>query len=70
MSARASAVAQAIRRLEQYRAGRTVQPGVFSTLDEAILDAPFEVNSGDQWLNYLKPGRMVRREGVQVPLKK
>lgn len=70
MSARASAVAQAIRRLEQYRAGRTVQPGVFSTLDEAILDAPFEVNSGDQWLNYLKPGRMVRREGVQFPLKK
>lgn len=70
MSARASAVAQAIRRLEQYRAGRTVQPGMFSTLDEAILDAPFEVNSGDQWLNYLKPGRMVRREGVQFPLKK
>ena len=70
MPGRGEAIATAMRRLEQYKAGRTVQPGMFSTLDEAILDAPFEMNSGDQWLNYLKPGRMVRREGVQFPLKK
>ncbi len=61
---------RALRRLNQYKQGRTVQPGMFSTLDEAIQEAPFDVNSADQWAKYLTPGRMVKREGAQFPLKK
>jgi hypothetical protein len=43
---------------------------MFSTLDEIIADAPFETNSIDQWRKYLKPGRVLKREGTQFPLKK
>jgi len=63
-------VNQALEKLRQFDRGNTVQPGMFSTLDEAIKDAPFDVNSMEQWRKYLQPGRMVKREGVQFPLKK
>lgn len=55
---------------DKYNRGKTVQPGMFSTLDELIADAPFDEVPADQWRKYLKPGRMLRREGVQFPLKK
>lgn len=59
-----------VRRLNQYKEGKTAQPGMFSTLDEVIKEAPFDTNSADQWAKYLTPGRMLKREGAQFPLKK
>ena len=46
------------------------QEGFFSILDELITNAPIDEVSGDQWRNYLKPGRALDREGVQFPLQK
>lgn len=68
--AKAAQLARSLRLLDQYKRGKTVQPGIFSTLDEIIAEAPFETNSIDQWRAYLKPGRMLKREGTQFPLKK
>lgn len=68
--AKAAELAGALRRLQQYTQGKTVQPGMFSTLDEIIADAPFEKNNAEQWASYLQPGRMLKREGIQFPLKK
>lgn len=62
--------AGALSRLKAYIDGQTVQPGMFSTLDELIKEAPFEANTLDQWKAYLKPGRMLKREGAEFPLKK
>lgn len=42
----------------------------FSTLHELIKGAPMEQMPPDQWANYLKPGRMLKREGLEFPLKK
>lgn len=61
---------EGLERLRRYVQGQTLQPGMFSTLDEIIKDAPFDVNTANQWRAYLKPGRMLKREGVQFPLKK
>jgi len=68
--AKYDAALEALRRLNQYKEGRTVQPGMFSTLDEAIKDAPFEVRTAKDWADYLQPGRMVKREGAEFPVKK
>jgi hypothetical protein len=55
---------------DKYNRGKTVQPGVFSTLDELIADAPFDEVPASQWRKYLTPGRTLKREGVEFPLKK
>lgn len=59
----------AIQELKEYRDSLAPQRGFFSTLDKLIEEAPFEDAPVDQWMNYLKPGRMYRREGLQFPLK-
>lgn len=66
----ATSATRALRLLDQYKRGKTTQPGMFSTLDEIIADAPFDTNSADQWAKYLTPGRILKREGAQFPLKK
>ncbi len=66
----ATSATRALRLLDQYKRGKTTQPGMFSTLDEIIAEAPFDTNSADQWAKYLAPGRMLKREGAQFPLKK
>jgi hypothetical protein len=58
-----------LRKAEQYVLNKLPQTGFFSTLDELIASAPFEENSIEQWRNYLKPGRVLEREGVRFPLK-
>jgi len=66
---RGTYIRDALERLRQFEQGNTVQPGMFSTLDELIKDAPQDM-TGDQWIAYLKPGRMLKRGDAQFPLKK
>lgn len=56
--------------LKEYAHALSPQKGMFSTLDELVQQAPFEKGSVDQWRGYLKPGRMLKREGMEFPLKK
>lgn len=56
--------------LKEYANALAPQRGMFSTLDELVQQAPFEKGSVDQWRGYLKPGRMLKREGMEFPLKK
>ena len=70
MAKKAKDLSEGLARLRAYVQGQTVQPGMFSTLDELIQEAPFESNTFDQWKKYLQPGRMLKREGAQFPLKK
>lgn len=55
---------------DQYVKNKLPQTGFFSTLDALVEDAPFEKAPFEQWKNYLKPGRVLEREGVRFPLKK
>lgn len=56
--------------LKEYANALAPQKGMFSTLDELVQQAPFEQGTPEQWLGYLKPGRMLKREGIEFPLKK
>jgi hypothetical protein len=60
----------ALRELREYAESLAPQKGFFSTLDQLIQAAPFERGSEAQWRGYLKPGRMLKREGMEFPLKK
>lgn len=53
----------------QYLKNKLPQVGMFSTLDEAIQNAPQKQMTGQQWRQYLKPGMTVSRAGVTFPLK-
>lgn len=55
--------------LKEYVHGLVPQKGMFSTLDELVQSAPFEKAPADQWANFLKPGRMLKRGDLQFPLK-
>lgn len=55
--------------LSEYRNALAPQLGFFSTLDELIREAPFERGSAEQWSGYLQPGRMLKRDEAQFPLK-
>jgi hypothetical protein len=55
--------------LREYANSLGPQKGFFSTLDELIDKAPFERAPVSEWRNYLKPGRMLKRDEVQFPLK-
>lgn len=44
--------------------------GMFSTLDELIEAAPQDRMTVKQWKEYLAPGRVLTREGINFPLKK
>lgn len=66
---RTGTLRDALQVLKEYRNSRAPQKGFFSTLDQAIQDAPFENAPLEQWRGYLKPGRMVRRGDMQFPLK-
>ena len=68
--AKATLVRSALDALREYEHSGAPQPGMFSVLDEAIQAAPFETAPGSEWVNYLQPGRMIEREGVQFPLRK
>lgn len=57
-------------RLKEYQRSLAPQLGFFSTLDELVQGAPFEQAPGREWQNYLQPGRMLRRDEAQFPLKK
>lgn len=67
---KAGEVRKVLDAIAAYLHGRTPQKGMFSTLDEMIQEAPFEKGTGEQWAGYLKPGRPLRREGAEFPLKK
>lgn len=54
----------------EYLRGKVPVQGMFSTLDEAIQQAPLERAPAEEWAGYLQPGRAVTREGIQFPLKK
>ena len=47
-----------------------LEKGFFSPLQEAVRQAPQKKMPVEQWQNYLKPGRMVKREGMKFPIKK
>lgn len=53
----------------QYLKNKLPQLGMFSTLDEAVSNAPQKQMSAEQWQQYLKPGLQVSRAGVNFPLK-
>lgn len=53
----------------QYLKAKMPQAGFFSTLDELIQNSPQAQMPADQWQNYLRPGRVFNREGVNFPLK-
>jgi hypothetical protein len=53
----------------QYLKNKLPQMGMFSTLDEAIQNAPQKQMTAEQWQQYLKPGMTVSRAGVNFPLK-
>lgn len=53
----------------QYLKNKLPQVGMFSTLDEAIQNAPQKRMTPEQWQQYLKPGMTVSRAGVNFPLK-
>lgn len=55
--------------LATWKENKLPQEGFFSTLDELVATAPDEVMPAYMWQNYLKPGRMLDREGVKFPLK-
>lgn len=55
--------------LKEYANALAPQRGMFSTLDELVQQAPFEKGSAEQWQGFLKPGRMLKREGMEFPLK-
>ena len=59
----------ALDELREYANSLAPQKGFFSTLDELIQEAPFERAPAEQWRGYLQPGRMLKREGTQFPLK-
>lgn len=62
-------VRTALDELKEYAHGLVPQKGMFSTLDELVQQAPFERAPADQWANYLKPGKMLKRGDMQFPLK-
>lgn len=59
----------AVRR-EMWRNSKAPMPGMFSTLDELIQQAPIpDEAKAAQWEEYLRPGRALVREDVTFPLK-
>lgn len=59
----------AVRR-EMWRNSKAPMPGMFSTLDELIQQAPVpDEAKAAQWEEYLRPGRALVREDVTFPLK-
>lgn len=59
-----------LQELREYAESLAPQRGMFSTLDQLIQQAPFAQAPAVQWKNYLQPGRMLRRDEAQFPLKK
>ncbi|WP_455363618.1 hypothetical protein, partial [[Eubacterium] cellulosolvens] len=57
-------------RAKQYAHSEAPTPGFFSVLDELIASSPREAMTKTEWEQWLKPGRMFNREGVQYGLKK
>lgn len=53
----------------QYLKNKLPQMGMFSTLDELIRNSPQEQMPAAQWQQYLKPGTVATRAGVNFPLK-
>lgn len=53
----------------QFLKSKVPQHGMFSTLDELIQAAPMHAAPVKEWENYLKPGRLLQRAGVDFPLK-
>jgi hypothetical protein len=67
---KASAARTAMDELKEYANALAPQRGMFSTLDELVQQAPFERAPVDQWRGFLQPSRMLKRNGMQFPLKK
>lgn len=59
----------ALRSIEEASKEAHAPPGMFSTATELIHEAPFDNVPWQQWVNYMQPGRMLTRNGVQFPLK-
>ncbi len=56
-------------RVKDWKNSGSVQPGLFSTLDEVVQMAPFERASVEEWNNYLQPGRVIRRGRADFSLR-
>lgn len=55
--------------LGNWQVNKLPQEGFFSTLDELIETAPQDVMPAYMWQKYLQPGKMLKRDDVQFPLK-
>jgi len=67
--AKAGKAKTALKLFQEYQESGAPQPGMFSPLIEAVRQAPMKKGTGQAWMEYLQPGRMVNREGIQFPIK-